>query len=390
MNILIIAPFCPYPPNQGGKIRVFNLIKYLSRQNRITLACLSAEKIEDFGPLAEYCEKIVCVERPARTAVDLARFLLGKEPYNSLLYESDEFRQSLTRLCQVNSFDMVQLEFPLLWQYADCLAGLPMVLDAHNVEYEIIGNLRHGCTNTVKKALYRIEEKRFRQREEAVWEECRFCFAVSEQERATIASRVRDPQKVVTVPNGVDLERFAWHFKEKRGKRILFLGGMNWNPNLDAARYFVEKIFPLIHARKPDAEIDFVGKDLGKIRQFLPARGIRLHEHVTEVLPWFQQADVLVVPLRQGGGTRIKILEAMAAGLPVVTTSKGCEVIDIVRSRHLLVGDSAEEFANHVTCLIENDSLAGQLAQEARELVEAKYTWEMAAAAIHAKLSSLR
>jgi len=389
MNILILSPFLPYPPGQGGKIRVFNLIKYLSRRNRVSLACLSPETIEDYGPLQDYCDKIVCVKRPARKVRDLAVFLLGKAPFNYVRYSSGQFRSALSELCRENFYDAVQVEMPMLWQYADSLAGLPATLDAHNIEYELVRELRDGCRNKLKKALYKLEEKRFRQSEEAAWNECRFCFTVSDLERAIVVSRVDDFKKVVTVPNGVDLERFSFRAKTERQRKILFVGGMDWAPNLDAAQYFCAEIFPRILERMPDAEVDFVGKDLWKIKEIVRCDNIRLHENVPDVLPWFRQADVLAVPLRLGAGTRIKILEAMAAGLPVVTTSKGCEGTGVVHEKHLLVADSARDFAEEMLKLLEDGSLASQLTLEARHLVEQEYSWEMAAATIHEKLRTL-
>jgi glycosyltransferase involved in cell wall biosynthesis len=164
---------------------------------------------------------------------------------------------------------------------------------------------------------------------------------------------------------------------------------MDWEPNLDAAQYFLAEIFPGIHAKIPEVEVDFVGKDLWKIKDLIRFEGIQLHENVPEVLPWFQRADVLAVPLRQGAGTRIKILEAMAAGLPVVTTPKGCEGTEVSHGKHLLIADSAEDFAVELVRLIEDNRLAARLAQEARCLVEARYSWEMAANTIHETLSTL-
>jgi glycosyltransferase involved in cell wall biosynthesis len=389
MKILILSPSFPYPPNQGGKIRVFNLIKYLSRRNHVTLACLSPEKIEDYGPLEDYCEKIVCIERPARTALDLASFLFGRRPFNELRYFSREFRSALAALCEADDFDVVQVELPMLWQYADIPSGLPVVLDAQNVEYELIRGFRQDCRNIFKKALYAVEEKRFKVMEDSSWAACRFCFAVSDKERSTIAAQVGDEGKVVTVANGVDLEKFVFQPKTQRGQHILFLGGMDWAPNLDSARFFLAEILPLIRKEMPDVQVDFVGKDLWKIKDLVHADGIHLHENVPEVLPWFQQADLLAVPLRQGAGTRIKILEAMAMGVPVVTTAKGCDGTGVVHGKHLLIADSAQNFADEAIRLIEDDLLAGQLIREARSLVEKEYSWEKAAAAIEATLSTL-
>src|SRR5208282_4382115 len=155
-----------------------------------------------------------------------------------------------------------------------------------------------------------------------------------------IASAIGRTDKVVIVPNGVDLDRFEFMPKNSTGGRILFLGGMDYIPNLDSAEYFLTDIFPLIRSHLPEAKLSIVGRDLVKINKTRPSESIEFHENVADIVPYFRGSDVLVVPLRMGAGTRIKILEAMASGLPVVTTSKGCEGIEVKHGRHLLIADS--------------------------------------------------
>jgi glycosyltransferase involved in cell wall biosynthesis len=310
-------------------------------------------------------------------------------PYNFQRYSSNSFRVALSELCSSQSFDIVQVEMPMLWQYSGLFADLPVVLDAHNVEHDLIKSFRRDCHNPIKRALYSLEEKKFKRSEETAWRDCSYCFAVSEKEKEIIGSCIGDINKVMTIPNGVDLEKFVFQPKMSGGQRILFLGGMDWAPNLDSARFFLTEILPLVRKKLPGTQVDFVGKDLWRIKNLVRADDIHLHENVPEVLPWLHQADLLAVPLRQGAGTRIKILEAMAAGLPVVTTSKGCDGTEAVNGRHLLIADSAQEFAGEVDRLIGDKSLAAKLAREARALVEKKYSWEMAAASIHEALSKL-
>jgi len=389
MKILVLSPFVPNPPNQGGKIRVFNLIKYLSHKNRVTLACLSFEKVDEFGPLRDYCEKIVCIKNTNHTSWNLFAFLLGKKPFNYLRYSSSKFRLALSELALGNAFDVVLVEMPMLWQYADILANYPLALDAHNVEYELINGLQKGCQNRIKKFLYGIEVKRFKKQEEFAWDNCNHCFTVSDQERKSVVNKIGDMDKVTTVPNGVDLEKFSFRPTAKRGQRILFLGGMDWAPNLDAAQFFLKDIFPLIRKMRPNAQVDFVGKDLWRIQDLVRHENILLHDNVPEVLPWFHEADLLAVPLRMGAGTRIKILESMASGLPVVTTSKGCEGTSVIDGCHLLVADTAQKFAEKICLLIQDESLAARLTKEARKLVEEDYSWEMSAEVIHKKLNSI-
>ena len=373
MNILILSPFFPWPLSQGGKIRVFNIIKHLARNRKISLACVSDEKISDHGPLADFCEEIICVERRQNLIRDIPVFLFGKGSFNFVRFSSEAFREALRQLLTRKSFDLVQIEFSMMWQYADIFDGISSVLDAHNIESEIVRQIGETQINPLRRFLYKLEEKKIRRGEEKAWRECKICFAVSEKEREVIATH---GGKAFTIPNGVDLERFQYVPKENVDRRILLLAGMDYLPNVDSVKYFLNGILPLIREKLPDILLDVVGRDLWKIRGWLPHKGMEFHESVSDILPYLRQADLLVVPLRQGAGTRIKILEAMAAGLPVVATSKGCEGLVVKDGEHLLIADEAGSFAEAVHKILNDAGLGKSLACNARTLVETKYSWE--------------
>lgn len=375
MNILILSPFFPWPLTQGGKIRVFNIIKCLCRNHKITLACLSEEKISDYGPLADFCEEIICIERRQNIIRDMPVFLFGKVPFNFVRFSSDAFRSALQRLSNIKSFDLVQAEFPMMWQYAGIFKGIPCVLDAHNIESEIVNQIGKTQKNPLRRFLYTLEERKLRMGEEEAWRGCGLCFAVSGKEREVISSQV-NPAKVFTIPNGVDLLRFEFMPKTGEGKQLLFIGGLEYLPNLDSALYLMDEIFPLVQAGRPEVQLDVVGRELGKIRDRNGARNVRFLENVPDVLPCFRKADILLVPLRSGAGTRIKILEAMAAGLPVVTTTKGCEGIEAKAGEHLMVADTPEAFTRAVLKILDDPGLRSAMVHNARKLVEEKYSWE--------------
>lgn len=378
LNILILSPFLPYPLDQGGKIRVFNLVKHLSRDHRITLACLSTGAPADPGPLRELCEEVVVVETRGNFARDFARFLIGGEAFNCARFSSSTFASKLSELAARKSFDLVQIEFSLLWQYAPLFPDLPVTLDAHNIEYRNVQQIGEASRGFLKRSLYRLETSRLRSAEERSWRQSALCFTVSEKERDEIAAHTGRSEGIIAAANGVDPERFAFRAREGAAKRILFLGGMDYTPNLDAARHFLGELFPLILREEPQARVLLVGRELGKLGELAHLPQVECHESVPEVLPWFYQADLLAVPLRQGAGTRIKVLEAMAAGLPVVTTSKGCEGIAVQNGREMLIADSAEAFAAAVLQLLKDPASGLKLAQAARELVLERYTWESA------------
>lgn len=376
MNILILSPFFPYPLNSGGKIRVFNIIKYLSKKHRVTLACLSAGKTEDFGPLKEICDEVVCVERRQNLAKDLTVFLFGSEPFNYVRYSSSDLTSALHGLLQRKAFDIVQIEFSMMWQYAGIFKGIPVVLDAHNIEYEIIRQIKDTCGNPIKKILYSLEEKKLRYKEEEAWKECNLCLAVSDKERDVIASFLDSRDRVVTIPNGVDLSRFEFMPKESTDKRLLFIGGMDYTPNLDSALYLLNDILPTIKSKVPDIKLDVVGRELWRIPGRESFKGVEFHEDVPDVLPYFRKADILLVPLRYGAGTRVKIVEGMAAGVPIVSTSKGCEGTYVKHAEHILIADSPDEFASSVQRLLDNAELRRSITLNARRLVEERYSWE--------------
>lgn len=376
MNILVIAPFFPYPLTQGGKITVFNTLKYLSRQHTVSFACLTDLPISDYGPLREYCAEIVVVERKEQTLRDLCTFLAGDCPFNAVKLHSQAFVVELQKLLSRRSVDLVQIEFSLMWRYAAIFTGIPCTLDAHNIEHRIIGQNRINCSNPLKKMLYAIEERKLKALEERAWRECNLCFTVSENERAAIATTLGNDDKLIAMV-GIDLSRFEFLPKQSVGLRLLFVGGLNYHPNLDSADYLLREIFPLIRASLPEVRLDIVGHELWRVEGLLPENsGVALHENVPEILPWFRGADLLVVPLRFGAGIRIKILEAMAAGLPVVTTSKGCEGLVVEHGRELLVADDQESFASEVVRLLGDHELRRALAENARNFVAEHYSWE--------------
>lgn len=383
MKILILTPFLPYPLDQGGKIRIFNIIKNLGASHSITLAALvDNAAATDIGPLKDLCAEVLLFERPARLWPDRFAFFTSSSPYNVIRYSCPDMRRRLKQLHQANKFDLVQIEFAMMWQYASLFPSTPVVLDAHNIEYKNVQQIGNSATSLLWKLLYKMEKKRLQAVEESAWRECRLCFTVSDDERKEIAAISGDSAKVITAANGVDPERFVFQPRRKNGRKILFLGGMDYTPNLDAARYFLKEVFPLIRAEEPEARVLLIGRELGKLFEAAVMPGVECHESVPEVLPWFYEADLLVVPLRQGAGTRIKVLEAMSAGLPVVATPKGCEGISVTNGREILIAPTSNEFSSACLMLLRDSSVGERLAQKARQLVLARYTWRKTAAVI--------
>lgn len=382
MNILILSPFIPYPLDQGGKIRVFNLVRHLCRSHRVTLACLSDATMPVLGPLPDLCDEVIIVERKTDFARDFCRSIAHGIPFNCTRYSSEAFKTVLLNLKAKRTFDIVQIEFSMLWQYAALFDGVPVTLDAHNIEYRNVQEIGREAKGPIKRWLYKLEAKKLKTEEAAAWRKCAFCFAVSDNECEEIRQTIGENTKIISAPNGVDPERFTFAPRTRAYKRILLLGGMDYIPNLDATRYFLKEIFPEVRRKEPDAKVLMVGRELSRLGQDVLVSGVECHENVPDVLPWFYEADILAVPLRQGAGTRIKILEAMSAGLPVVSTAKGCEGIKGLSERDLLVANTREEFISSTVRLMKDPELRLKLAMKANQLVMEKYTWAKTAGII--------
>lgn len=380
MEILFLSPFLPYPLDQGGKIRIYNIIKHLSTSHRITLVAITDDRhAVDIGPVEELCEEVVMVERPARLWQDRYAFLSGTAPYNVIRYRSKDLERAIQGLLLRKKFDLVQIEFSMMWQYAKMFQGIPVVLDAHNIEHQNVQQIGRAKGSLLWRVMYQLEERRLRYAEIRAFKEAALCFAVSEQERKQIQRNCGSGAKVIAAVNGVDPARFSFRLRENCQKSILFLGGMDYFPNLDAAHYFLTEVFPLVREKEPAAKVLLVGRELGRLGEALQLPGVEAHESVPEVLPWFYAADVLVVPLRQGAGTRIKVLEAMAAGLPVVTTSKGCEGIAVENAKEVIIADTPQALADSLVKVMTEPEVGRSLAEEARHLVAERYTWEATA-----------
>jgi glycosyltransferase involved in cell wall biosynthesis len=292
-------------------------------------------------------------------------------------------------LLESRIFDIVQIEFPMMWQYAGLVKDIPIVLDMHNIEYQLIRQMKEASSNVLKKLLYGWEEAKLMRLEHDAWQECDLCVAVSDKERNIISAHLKKDNKIITIANGVDLERFEYMPKKTSEKYILFIGSMDYIPTIDSTDYLLEEIFPLILSKIKNVKLHIVGRSLWRIRDKVSAEGVLLHENVPDIIPFLRKADVLIDPLRLGAGTRLKILEAMAAGVPVVTTSKGCEGIMVQNGEHLLIADFPADFADATVKLLTDRELSDSLTVNARQLVEKHYSWEKVVQALETDMREL-
>ncbi len=395
MKVLVVSMAFPFPLKSGGRIRVFQLIKRLAAHHRITLLCL-AESQADVrrysAHLAPYCERVETVPwRPGWLGLfgrALAAWpqLLSGVPLVVLNKRSPELASRLRTLIRQERFDVVQIEWIQMAQHvrrADWpLLATRGVLVEHDVAWLPLQR-QAEVSRGMRRWFWRREANRMRIFEETMGRRFARVVAVSRDDAARLNG---DGMKAVdVVPNGVDVAHYREAPRpEKAPRTLMFVGWLRHGPNVDAILYFLDEVYPLIVREVPDVRMVIVGSPISSAvrRAAAPWPSVELAGFVPDVRPVLRAATVSVVPLRVGGGTRMKILESMAAGTAVVSTSIGCEGLDVEPERHLLVGDGPEAFARGVVRLLHEPDLRAVLEREALALVRARYDWSSIAYAM--------
>ncbi|HWP59899.1 MAG TPA: glycosyltransferase [Candidatus Acidoferrales bacterium] len=388
MLIVWLSSRLPYPLDSGGQIRTYHILRQLKRRHDVILVTFADRgALTAAGSrLGEIAGEIVAVPPPAKKSGwalyrDALRHLANPLPYVIAKYAVGDLRASLESTLARRPADLLVCDY---LTPAPCVpenVGIPSLIFEHNVEAVIWDRLAEQEKNPLKRLYLRSEARKLMAFEEKTLRRFSACIAVSEQDRDFFRRRFR-LREVHAVPTAVDTEFFSFSARNGRpaAPELVFVGSMDWVPNQDAVRYFVKEIFPAVRRRVPDSVLTVVGRNppasIARLEREVPA--VQVTGTVADVRPYLQRARAVVVPLRVGGGTRIKIFEAMASGAPVVSTSVGAEGLPLENGREILLADTPEAFASACVRVLTDHSLAQGLARRARALVEAKFSWEEA------------
>jgi polysaccharide biosynthesis protein PslH len=383
-RVLVVTPGLPSATGSGFDKRVFHLLRYLAREHHVTVACMGPiEGNEASQELSGLVDRVHAIPSPPqggwrKRAAQVSSVATGRS-FEWARLHTHGAQLALDRLLQGEVFDIVQVESAQMGGFT--LSGnAAVVLDEHNIEYELIDRMSRGESSWPRRLYCRQESAKLRAAEIALWRRVDACAVTSSRDQETI-DREAPSTLTSVVPNGVDLDEFpATADAADGGRRILFTGTMNYRPNRDAALYFVRDILPRIHRRFPDASLTICGQSPPPEVAALACEQVMVTGRVPDVQPYLADATVVVAPLRVGAGTRLKILEAMAMSRPVVTSTIGCEGIDVSGGSHVLIADAPDEFADAVCHLLAEPALRQRLGREGRRLVEGRYGWEAAAA----------
>jgi glycosyltransferase involved in cell wall biosynthesis len=387
VRILWLKTELLHPVDKGGKIRTYQMLRALKRDHHITYLTLddgiAAPNARELA--AEYCQELVCI--PHRTArkfsaafyAELAFNLVSGLPYFMQKYVSDGMRREIEK--RAGDTDVLVCDF--LMPSINVPQNLPCatLLFQHNVEALIWQRHYEVQTNPVKRAYLKSQWRKTFDYERAACHSYDQVVAVSAED-AAMMERDYSLTGLSDVPTGVDTEYFRPSGSTRpEPDHLVFTGSMDWLPNEDGIRYFIDQILPLIRREVPGVKLTVVGRNPfpGLVESGRRDPAIRVMGRVDDVRPYMEQASAYIVPLRIGGGTRLKIYEAMAMELPIVSTSVGAEGLPVRDGEELLVADAPGTFAESVLRILRQQELSRKIGSRAASMVREKCGWDMVA-----------
>ncbi len=397
MRILWLKADLLLPLDKGGKLRTWHLMRELAQHHAITfLSFVDPDQPRaDIEGMQDVASEVITV--PRRDAakgtlafyLDAARHLLSSRPYAVAKYESGAYKTAVAVTLARTAYDLIVCDFLPPAVNLPATLPCPVVLFTHNVEAEIWRRHADTATGPVKRFLMATQYRRMLRFEAETLRRFEAVLAVSDADRETFGrlypGAARQPIHVV--PTGVDTSFFAPSSDDPTAaspagaRTLIFTGSMDWLPNEDAMRFFCRDIFPLIRAEEPGVTLQIVGRaPTPEVRRLEADAAVLVTGRVDDVRPFMREAAVYVVPLRIGGGTRLKIFEAMAMAKAVVSTTVGAEGLPVTAGEHLMLADEPRGFARAVVRLLRDLDRRRGIEQAARTLVVANYDWSVAAA----------
>ena len=382
MKILWICPFFLHPTDRGAQIRTLGTLKELHKRHEIHFAALNDPRNTE-GPQrsSEYSSRSISVEHtaPARGSAgmipQLAGSIFNATPMAVSRYASKRLRREIDGLIATEDYDAIVCDFLAA---APNLSSIELcVLFQHNVETIIWQRHAQQSSSLAKRLFFKMQAWKMEAYERAICRRAKHVIAVSEID----ASRMKSMfgiESVSSVPTGVDVEYFAPRGAASSTSEIVFCGSMDWLPNVDAVEYFLAEVLPLIREQLPGATFAIAGRspDARVLKAAEGLSGVRVTGKVEDMRPWLWGAKISVVPIRIGGGTRLKIYECMAAGVPVVSTSVGAEGLRYANGADIVLADDPRAFAAACVRLLSDEAARRSIAENALKRAQKEFSWE--------------
>jgi glycosyltransferase involved in cell wall biosynthesis len=391
MNILFLSTENPYPPGGGHHLRTFSILKILAERHKIYFVGFAQDKreFENIPGIRKFCET-VDIYKVSKTGYNKTFVLLAcknvfsKYPLIAERYYVKEARKRIEEILAHHSIDLVHMDMLALGLYRGDLKDTPVILTNHNVESLRIYRWVEIEKNPFIKGFLFFQYLKLKAFEESLCREFSRCIVVSDYDKNHLKN-LCGMDNFAVIPNGVDISYFKPEEVDVRKDHLVWVGGMTGPYNSDAVDFFIQKIWSLVKRKVPEATIDFAGGGPTQTlkKKALEDRSVQVLGFVPDIRPIVQRASVFIAPIRIGSGTKIKVLNAMAQAKPVVATTAAAEGIDGTPGENILIADDPEEFAEKIVYLLNHEEIARGIGTKARELIEAKYSWNVISESIH-------
>lgn len=382
MAIMIVSSYLPFPLINGGNIRLYNLLKFLSKKHEITLVCeqRSFQTDKDLEEVKKYCKKVITVRRKKQWSLrNILKTAFSPSPFLVVGHTSSLMKDKIKKELGKQEFDLIHVETFYISQNVP-KTDIPIVLAEHNIEYMVYQRYLERL-NPLFKLLISWDIAKLKMAEKRAWRRASKILCVSEDDKKTVVKNLPSPsrdlyakEKVFVIPNGVDERLFQPVENPPFEKRILFIGDFKWITNREAAKWILEEIWPRIYSKThADVKLWIVGKDIPNYIRKRWSANVIFDENVKDANEIYKKSYMLLSPVRVGGGTSFKILEAMASGVPVVTTPLGAK--GITSGNEIITAGNTGEIAKEVINLLQNKKRWEKNRKSARKLIEEKFTW---------------
>lgn len=391
MNILWLSHNVPYPPIGGVLQRSYNLLRELASHHNIYLLAFNQKAIlpskRDIDrakiELQKLCKYVEILPIPSDSSqlawyTLVLRSLFTKDPYTVNWLKTRKMHERVQSVIQRVQFHIIHYDTLSLAEYFNATGNIPKVLNHHNIESAMMLRRAANETNIFARKYCQIEGSKLKKYEANICNKYAVNLTVSHLDKDILARTVKN-KPIEIIPNGVDINYFRPNSGRIIKNSMIITGTLNWYPNRAATMYFIRKVWPLVRDALPNAQLIIAGKnptqEMRKIAESEP--NIKVTGFVDDIRPHLERAEVYVCPIQDGGGTRLKILDAMAMGKAVVSTSIACEGIDVTPDKNILIADTPEEFFYQIKRVFYNQDLRIALGRHARDLMIEKYSWKV-------------
>ena len=381
MKILFISTNYPYPTDTGHNLRTFNILKALAERHDVFYLAYSKKKsdIMSRDPIKEMCLSVNVFMIPdelSKTKMIYSLFMniFSQMPYVAHKYYSREMREKIKQIVKNNRIDLVHIDLLHLSRYAELLGAIPKALTEHNVESHRVWRLAKNSKNPVFKLYMYMQYKKLYAFEKKMCSMFDVCITVSEDDSKRL-KEISPGANLIEIPNGVDTKYFQPGLGEIEPHSMIWVGGMHDLYNREAVEFFCHKIFPQIHDKIEDVKFVAIGASPPRSLIDLAAQNenVKILGYVDDIRPYLDAASVFVAPIKSGGGTKFKVLNALAMGKAVVTTTVGAEGINVRDGENVMIADDATVFAQKTIALLSDSHFSISLGKEGRKLIIKEY-----------------